>query len=174
MPKSGRVISLTTRLHRWANQWGLRWKLPGLKDRIIVEFSPRMRVSLGRSYPQRGLVRLHPSVETDDALLREVLCHEVAHVAVFELHGTKCQPHGPEWQALVRAAGFEPHVRCKHVGSQAAQKLGGRIAPFFEHRCPVCQAVRHARRRVSRWRCAACVAAGLDGEMCITQIKAPR
>ena len=164
MPKSGRVILLT-------KQWGCRWKLPGLKDRIIVEFSPRLRVSLGRSYPQRGLVRLNLSLKTEDALLREVLCHEVAHVAVFELHGTKCRPHGTEWQTLVRTAGFEPHVRCKHVGSQAAQQFVARVVPFFEHRCPVCQAVRHARRRMSRWRCAACVAVGLDGEMCITPIK---
>ena len=171
MPKSGRVILLTTRLNRWSKQWGCRWKLPGLKDRIIVEFSPRLRVSLGRSYPQRGLVRLNLSLKTEDALLREVLCHEVAHVAVFELHGTKCRPHGTEWQTLVRTAGFEPHVRCKHVGSQAAQQFVARVVPFFEHRCPVCQAVRHARRRMSRWRCAACVAVGLDGEMCITPIK---
>jgi hypothetical protein len=33
----------------------------------------------------------------------------------------------------------------------------------FEHRCPVCQSVRLARRRMTAWRCAECVEAGLNG-----------
>ena len=36
---------------------------------------------------------------------------------------------------------------------------------LYIHRCPVCQAEQIARRAVRRWRCAACVEAGLDGEL---------
>jgi len=29
--------------------------------------------------------------------LEEVLCHELAHVAVYRLHGRAARTHGPEW-----------------------------------------------------------------------------
>jgi hypothetical protein len=44
-------------------------------------------------------------------LLEEVLCHELAHVAVYRLHGRAVRPHGPEWKGLVAAAGFKPRAR---------------------------------------------------------------
>jgi predicted SprT family Zn-dependent metalloprotease len=39
-------------------------------------------------------------------ILEEVLCHELAHVAVYRLHGRSVRPHGPEWKRLVRQVGF--------------------------------------------------------------------
>ena len=39
----------------------------------------------------------------------------------------------------------------------------------YDHWCPVCQSSRQARRPVKAWRCAACVAAGLDGRLEITR-----
>ena len=40
-----------------------------------------------------------------------------------------------------------------------------RIEIGVDHWCPVCQSSRKARRPVKAWRCAACVAAGLDGTL---------
>jgi predicted SprT family Zn-dependent metalloprotease len=40
-----------------------------------------------------------------------VLCHELAHLAARERHGDRIRPHGPEWKALMRAAGYEPKTR---------------------------------------------------------------
>jgi hypothetical protein len=39
----------------------------------------------------------------------------------------------------------------------------------YDHWCPVCQSSRQARRPVKAWRCAACVAVGLDGTLEITR-----
>ena len=65
----------------------------------------------GGSISNRRVVRLSAELAAAPvAVLLEVLCHEIAHLAVRDLHG-RCQPHGPEWAALVRAAGFKPRRR---------------------------------------------------------------
>src|SRR5690349_21638014 len=76
--------------------------LQELEGTYLLEYSPRLRSSLGRCLPERSLVRLQPRLLTDLAHLHpEVVCHELAHLEVF-------RRHGPEWQALVREAGYEP------------------------------------------------------------------
>jgi predicted SprT family Zn-dependent metalloprotease len=99
------------------------------------------------------------------AMLFEVLCHESAHLAARDLYGRRCQPHGPEWVALVRAAGFEPRRRIPWAApSPPPQRLAARRRRYI-HRCPVCQLQRIAWRPIRAWRCAACVAAGLPGRL---------
>jgi len=92
--------------------WAQVWDLPGLESRLRVSFSTRMWRSLGRCQPERRVIRLAAWLRAAPAaLLAEVLCHEVAHVAVHELHGRSCRPHGAEWKALMRAAGFQARAR---------------------------------------------------------------
>lgn len=92
--------------------WAAVWQRPGLEERLHISFSTRMTRSLGRCHPERRTIRLASWLrEAPVALFAEVLCHEAAHVAAFELHGRSCRPHGAEWKALMRAAGFEPRVR---------------------------------------------------------------
>jgi SprT protein len=152
-------------------RWAVLWRVPGLEQRLTVSFSPRLRRSLGRCVPAKRIVRLNVRLlHATAALLEEVLCHEVAHVAVHELHVTRCRPHGPEWAALMRAAGFEPRVRARlSHDAQSVVRPARADRPLYEHRCPVCQAVRMARRPVPQWRCAACLAARLDGRLLIAK-----
>src|SRR5262245_46322387 len=92
--------------------WGRRWGLPHLGQCVQVQWGGRLLRSLGRVYLDRRVVRLSRKLERAPiTVLREVLCHEVAHIAVRDLHGRDCQPHGPQWAALVQAAGFEPRRR---------------------------------------------------------------
>jgi hypothetical protein len=74
-----------------------------------------------------------------------------------------------EWRALVHAAGFEPRVRALILASAPPRQVGSPPLLPIEHRCPVCQFVRYARRPVSVWRCAACRAGGGSGELTITR-----
>ena len=153
---------LNTKVRRWARLW----RAPGLPNRVSVTFSERMQRSLGRCVPRTGAVRLNARVlGNNPALLEEVLCHELAHVAIFQLHGPKVRPHGQEWGALIRAAGFEPRARARLNRDVEAAEITDRA--FYEHRCPVCHTIRLARRPVRAWRCAECFAAGLEGKLVI-------
>lgn len=154
-------LTALAQLARWASLW----RLPGLEHRVSISFSPRMRRCLGRCMPQQGIIRLNPRLVRDPPMLLEVVCHELAHAAVFELYGRKVRPHGVEWAALMRAAGFEPRVRVHWpFAGQGAR---------FEHRCPVCQASRIGGRRVRQWRCVTCLRAGRGGRLEITRLAAP-
>ncbi len=171
--KSGRfqqsMKEKTPTLPAWTRQrladWSSTWGLAGLEARVTLQFSSRMTRSLGRCYADRKLIRLSERLlEGPPSLLEEALCHELAHVAVHEMNGRHYRPHGPEWKHLMRTAGFEPRARLP-AGTvpQPARRLRRRRRYLYIHRCPVCQAEHIARRAVRRWRCAACVEAGLDG-----------
>jgi predicted SprT family Zn-dependent metalloprotease len=156
-----------TTLHRWLRTWNT----PDLATKTRIELSPRLTRSLGRCYPERRLIRIAAYVaQSKNGLLHEVLCHELAHLAARELHGPRIRPHGPEWKALMRAAGFEP--KTKLPAPPGAPRHPGRKARplyLYVHRCPVCQLSRRAKRLMSRWRCAACIDAGLPGKLVITR-----
>lgn len=147
--------------------WAHLWELPGLVERLAIHFSPRLRSTWGRAYPARGLVTLAASLRAQEQTrILEVLCHEVAHIAVHLKHGRAAKPHGPEWAALVIAAGFSPSRRLPEIGHARRP----RTTSWYEHRCPVCQARRVARRPVKTWRCAACTRGGLSGQLTITRL----
>ena len=100
--------ALRSRAEEWAGLWGV----PGLTESVTLEFSRRLRSSLGNCRPAQSLIRLAAHLEEkNEDLLEEVLCHELAHVAVYRLFGRSVRPHGREWKSLISAAGFEPRVR---------------------------------------------------------------
>jgi predicted SprT family Zn-dependent metalloprotease len=120
--------------------------------------------------PAAGTITLHAGLASAPrALLHEVLCHEAAHVAVYCLYGPDARPHGREWADLICRAGYPPVTRLPTELSGLSPPA--RATSRYEHLCPVCQAVRIAGRPVSRWRCQACVEAGLPGELEIRQIE---
>ena len=105
---------LSVDIHRALQSWCHVWAADDLAAQITVEFSSRMTRSLGRCYPERNLIRIAQFVlEDSDALVQEVLCHEAAHLAAHHLYGSSIRPHGPEWKALMLAAGYPPSVRFK-------------------------------------------------------------
>jgi len=141
------------------------WNEPGLSARLTLVVGQRLERSLGRCYPGRGLVRIAPFVLDLPAQLRdEIICHEAAHLVIFERHGRGSRPHGTEWKDLMRRIGLTPRVRIQLAPAEAT--LCARPGParvLYEHRCPVCHAFRFARRRMSQWRCRECVTVGLSG-----------
>ncbi len=154
------VLWIPGRMANWSAMWGT----PALESTVSIHYSSRMTRSLGRCYPERRLIRIAESLlDGPRTILEEALCHELAHIAVHELNGGKCRPHGPEWKALMRKAGFEPRIRLRWDGAPPPAKRKRRRRYLYIHRCTVCHAERTARRVVRQWRCAACVEAGLEG-----------
>jgi len=169
-PKLSQSDPVSRSVRRALARLGELWALPEFDRRIDVSFSQRLRSRLGRAAPAAGAVTLHAALATAPrALLREVLCHEAAHVAVYWLHGKDVRPHGLEWADLVCRAGYKPVTRLPTESPMAS--LPRRAARRYQHLCPVCQVVRIAGRPMPRWRCQACVEAGLPGELEIRRLE---
>lgn len=169
--------ALNDHLHNAIVGWESTWHTSGLADLTHVTFSARLHRSLGRCVPATGRVTLTTRLRRGSReRLLETLCHEVAHVAVYMLRGSAAQPHGPEWAALVRAAGFDPgtHARPRR-GTPKTPKRRPRVKPprfTVVHTCPVCHCRRYARRVMRAWRCRACADAGLSGELIAKRVDA--
>jgi len=165
------------RIYRMLAKLGEVWNLPGLEERVKVVYSSRLRRRFGSCTAAEYSIRLNPVLETRPKLEAETLCHEAAHVAVFEVFRGRCSPHGPEWKEFVMRAGFEPKVSLTARGMRTAadKELKSTLivtdpsVSVYEHRCTVCQSIRMSPRPVTRWRCAACVKIGLEGRMLITR-----
>jgi SprT protein len=156
--------------------WQSTWHTPGLADLTRVTFSPRLERSLGRCVPATGCVTLTARLRRGSReRLLETLCHEVAHVAAYMLYGSAVRPHGAEWAALVRVAGFDPgtHARPRRHAPRQARPTNPRGSTYtVVHMCPVCHSRRFARRVMSAWRCGTCVDAGLSGVLIATRVDA--
>lgn len=140
------------------------WAAPELLQ-ARLEWSPRLRRSLGRVAIDAKTVRLNPLLKDASVeLLREVLCHELAHLVVAWRHGASARPHGPEWRALMEKAGWTPRVR---IPWPLAPPRPQRTT--FEHRCPVCQRRWRAKRAMRSWRCPDCLSAGLPGTLTVEE-----
>ena len=147
--------------------WAYLWSLPDLPDEITIELSPRLRSSIGLCYPERSLIRLHPVVrELDEPVFLEILCHELAHIAVHRHHGRGCKPHGREWVGFVESAGFDARTRLPPDRVFATpEQRATRKTILWHHRCPHCGASRTARRPVYTWRCSTCRKRGRKGAL---------
>ena len=66
-----------------------------------------------------------------DAFLAQTIPHEVAHLIAFALYGRGIQPHGNEWQGIMRHLGAEPR-RCH---SFAVDDLPTRRLRRFDYHC---------------------------------------
>ena len=156
-----------------ARDWFACWQLAPVAATVRVRFSRRMFRSIGRCAPFRRLVTLAVGVrEMTPALVREVLVHELAHIAAYELHGPRIRPHGAEWSGLMRAAGYTPRVRFEDAAAIALVRERASLPTRYLHRCPACGAGRVAARRMPRWRCGACYEIGRDGLLEITRVEA--
>ncbi len=147
-------------VERWAALWGA----PDLVHTLQVVWNGRLTRSLGRCLPSRAQIWLNPQLaEGHEELLVEVLCHEVAHAAVFALHRRRVSPHGKEWKHLMRLAGYTPRATYRPGDCGLPVLPVRRPGHRFLHRCPTCGVSRTAATGAQRWRCAACVRKGRDG-----------
>ena len=148
--------------------------MPRLADDLGLRSSSRLRRSLGIYRADRAEITLASwLLDGPSDLLGEVLCHEAAHAAVHFAHGQRVRPHGREWQGLMVAAGMQPRIRIPVSELPATRQSSFAGAGVWEHRCPVCQATRLARTRVTRWRCRRCRDAGRAGELVIEKVSSP-
>ncbi len=87
----------------------VRWDLRGLAS--------------GQALLRRNTIRLNaPLLEREgEAFARNTIVHELCHLAIWERHGLRARPHGPQWQALMRAMGETPE-RCHHAAAEPVRR----------------------------------------------------
>jgi predicted SprT family Zn-dependent metalloprotease len=171
MPGSSVDDALLRKCEREIPKWLETWRCPELADRLVVSVSTRMRTTLGRCSPRAGQIQIAAFLlDAPEALLREVLCHEVAHAAVSDVHRQRLKPHGPEWKELMRAAGYRPRARLPRELLESVPGWRPRRV-VWEHRCPVCHATRRAGRPVKEWRCGACWNIWRRGRLEVTRVE---
>jgi predicted SprT family Zn-dependent metalloprotease len=154
--------------------WAARWRFAEFERQVRVKFSHRLNHALGRADVRRWSVTLNEVLllEQNRDHLLTTLCHEAAHIAAFRRHGVFISQHGPEWQSLVRAAGFQPRAstRVEEVFGLAERLAAGQRR--YEYHCAVCN-TREIRRSKNQWlRCLPCQRAGRDGLLTITRLPA--
>ena len=160
-----RVIS--GQLARTLQHWAKLWRVPDLPDHIIFRHNARLRTTIARWVIESNCLEVSTRFFELRRDHREILCHELAHAAALKTHGRAIRPHGSEWRELVRDAGYEPRTRRVSKRGSHAPLRGISPQSLYEHRCPVCHAVRYGKKPVTKWRCVECVGAGLSGNLTI-------
>jgi predicted SprT family Zn-dependent metalloprotease len=162
-------------LARIVRRWSAQWEVPDLTETVSFHFNGRLRTTIARWVVGPRRLELSAQFFRSGIHCQAILCHELAHAAAVLKYGRKIRGHGREWRGLVLAAGFKPSAF-----RPAARPRG--LVPdrprsrtiMYEHRCPVCHAVRYGRKPVKAWRCIECVGAGLAGHLYISQSLAVR
>jgi predicted SprT family Zn-dependent metalloprotease len=162
---------LSRALQEDMQSWSRLWGLPNLSQEVSVRFNSRLRTTVARLLSNADIIEVGPRFIAARSKRREILCHELAHAAATR-GARRLSPHGSDWAALVQRAGFRPasHLKIPTESSRPKELARSR----YEHRCPVCQFVRLARRPVTRWKCAECVRCGLSGKLIISLLIAGR
>jgi SprT protein len=174
-PSSRRAIRfsrdlLSEALQQRAANWVRLWNVPFLLQRICILENSLLRTTIARWQESQQCLELGPQFFRLKRRQNEILCHELAHAAALQIHGQGISPHGPEWHALIEAAGCSPSSVLK-ISSASKSSLKTKSPCWYEHRCPICHAVRYARRRVGQWRCVDCCQQGLPGFLEINKLK---
>lgn len=167
---SGQVLS-DPQLRREVDRLSSIWANPELPGSVDIVFSSRLTRTLGRADVVRRRVTLAACLNGTGAVFDEVLCHELAHIVAFDMVGRAERVHGATWQRLVAMAGFVPRRKLQ-TSLALANRSTGRRGRIYLHCCQVCGFSRIAARRMSTWRCADCVAAGLDGCLDVSELSA--
>lgn len=125
--------------------------LAKLVEEYPIGFEPvllwkRLRVSAGIANYAKRTIALSSILLTDEARMRDTLCHEYAHFIAFARHGRSGAGHGPGWKSAMSELGLLPEVHhcysvCRNVPRQEVAYV-----------CARCNAVILRNRRLARRR----------------------
>ena len=99
---------------------------------------PRPEVSLklrgqkaGVAHLQQNLLRFNEQLyrENTEHFLRQTVAHEVAHLVAHQMFGARIQPHGEEWQLIMRGVYELPPDRCHTYA------IRRRVGTRYVYRC---------------------------------------
>lgn len=101
----------------------------------VVRFDLKGKIAGQAVLPRRGKAPCHIRINHQllgshpREILERTVPHEVAHVAMHQVHGHRVRPHGPEWKALMQAFGVDASTR-HDLPARAVRRLR-----HFRYRC---------------------------------------
>lgn len=123
-------------------------------------------VSLRLRGQKAGVAHLHENTlrfnaelyqQNTEDFLRQTVPHEVAHLVAHELFGDRIQPHGEEWQLIMKGVYELKPLRCHNYAVKRRQ------VTRYIYRCPCPEGVFHFTaqrhgfvRKGRRYLCRAC------------------
>ena len=147
----------------------IAWKCPRVSQ-LEIAFNPSLRSTLARWMPPSNILEISAAAKSRGKReLSEIISHEAAHVVVWDRSVGEARPHGPEWAALMRAAGFEARATLIRCGCRRSVANSVRVRHF----CAICHFSKLARRLMPRWRCPECRAIGLEGKLQTERVSRP-
>ncbi|KGF66310.1 MULTISPECIES: SprT family zinc-dependent metalloprotease [Pseudomonas] len=86
----------------------------------------------GVAHLHENMLRFNPQLflENSEDFLRQTVPHEVAHLVAHQLFGDTIQPHGEEWQLIMRGVYELPPNRCH------TYEIQRRSVTRYIYRCP--------------------------------------
>ncbi|MNF72912.1 hypothetical protein D3C76_741600 [compost metagenome] len=86
----------------------------------------------GVAHLHENLLRFNPQLyrENSEHFLKQTVAHEVAHLVAHQLFGDSIQPHGEEWQLIMRGVYELPPDRCHNYA------IKRRSVTRYIYRCP--------------------------------------
>jgi len=168
----GQQDLLLKRAARIVRRCARRWNVAQLlQTPPTIKVSTRLKRRLAVASPLKNRVHFNVCLlECDIGFIEEIVCHEVAHLVAYLIHGPRIKPHGKEWRELVIAAGHRPVVRYKTLSWSQSGAASVSPKTMYVHTCPACHFSRRAKRAMRQWRCPVCRALGLEGHLCITTV----
>ena len=156
------------------------WRQPAVA-RVRVVVHPGLRRTLGRYSLRTRRIELSPAVLSPKSPDRRPDPRSRARGPRHRDRDQASPPprpgmataHGPGRPARCPSHPLVPPREARSSHSPKPQQPQPKPPTTYDHWCPVCQATRPAKKPVRAWRCAACVAAGLQGRLEITP-RAPR
>lgn len=83
--------------------------------------------------------------ENSEDFLKQTVPHEVAHLVAHQLFGDRIQPHGEEWQLIMRGVYELPPHRCHNYAVKR------RTVTRYIYRCRALAATSRSRRNAIAW-----------------------
>ncbi|PJE80251.1 Protein SprT [invertebrate metagenome] len=82
----------------------------------------------GQAYLQRNIIRFNAILlkENTSHFLKHTVAHEVAHLIAFQYYGKNIQPHGMQWQWIMKTVFSIPADRCHNYNTANAA-----VRPFL-------------------------------------------
>lgn len=122
----------------------------------------------GVAHLHENLLRFNPQLYRENAedFLKQTVAHEVAHLIAHQLFGDRIQPHGEEWQLIMRGVYELPPNRCHTYEVQR------RSVTRYIYRCPCAQSdFRSPPSATNSWPRAAATCVGVAGRSWFTAVK---